>query len=70
MRMFVEPPDIYLCPTPADFRKAINGLSMIVEQQLDVSVLSDALFVFTNKARNKIKVLYRYKYKYRVCPVA
>jgi transposase len=58
MRMFVEPPDIYLCPSPVDFRKAINGLSMIVEQQLDVSVLLGALLVFTNKARNKIKVLY------------
>jgi hypothetical protein len=27
-----------------DFRKAINGLSMNVEQQLDVSVLSGALY--------------------------
>ena len=57
MRMFVEPPDIYLCPTPVNFRKAINGLSMILDQQLDVSVLSGALFLFTNKGRNKIKVL-------------
>ena len=48
---------IYLCRDPVDFRKAINGLSMIVEEVLCLDPFSSQLFVFTNKRRNKIKIL-------------
>ena len=48
---------IYLCREPVDFRKAINGLSMIVEETLCLDPFSSQLFVFTNKRRNKIKIL-------------
>lgn len=58
MRMFVEPPDIYLHRQFVDFRKSINGLAMIVETELELPVMSDALFLFCNKARDKIKILY------------
>ncbi|WP_143699668.1 IS66 family insertion sequence element accessory protein TnpB [Vibrio sp. ES.051] len=41
-----------------DFRKSINGLAAIVENDTDLPLGSGALFLFTNKQRDKIKVLY------------
>jgi len=49
---------IYLHRDPVDFRKAINGLSVIVQDQMSLSPFDRALFVFCNKRRNQIKVLY------------
>ncbi|WP_323084337.1 IS66 family insertion sequence element accessory protein TnpB [Providencia alcalifaciens] len=56
--MFVNTPTIYLCADFVDFRKSINGLAALVEADLDLPVLSGALFVFCNKARDKLKLLY------------
>lgn len=58
MKMFVEPSDIYLHVDAVDFRKSINGLIVVVEQQLELSPFSDALFIFCNKHKNKLKILY------------
>jgi transposase len=58
MKMFIEPSDIYLHLEAVDFRKSINGLVVVVEQQLELSPLSDALFIFSNKKRDKLKILY------------
>ncbi len=58
MKMFVDINEIYLYRDPVDFRKAINGLSLIVEQQMQLSPFIDALFIFCNKKRDKLKVLY------------
>ena len=58
MQMFTDVPVVYLYRDPVDFRKAINGLAAIVEQDMHLSPLSEALFVFSNKNRDKIKVLY------------
>ncbi|MGP9497014.1 IS66 family insertion sequence element accessory protein TnpB, partial [Pseudoalteromonas sp. AOP7-A1-14] len=41
-----------------DFRKSINGLAALVEAELELPVLSGALFVFCNKGRDKLKLLY------------
>lgn len=49
---------IYLHRQPVDFRKAINGLSVIVQEDMDLSPFERALFVFCNKKRNQLKVLY------------
>ena len=49
---------VYLCREPIDFRKSINGLSVLVEQELELNPFSNALYVFINRQRNKIKVLY------------
>jgi len=51
-------PDIYLCRESVDFRKAINGLVLIVEDFLKQDALSGSLFVFINRSRDKIKVVY------------
>ncbi len=37
MKMFVEPADIYLYMDIVDFRKSINGLIVVVEQQMQLS---------------------------------
>ena len=58
MQMFVEPQAIYLHRKPVDFRKNINGLSALVEQSMQLPVFSGALFVFCNKKRDRIKILY------------
>ena len=58
MKMFVEPLAIYLHKQPVDFRKSINGLCVIVEEHMRLSAFSGALFVFCNRQRDKIKVLY------------
>jgi len=50
-------PQVYLCREPVDFRKAINGLSVLVEETLCLNPFSEQLFVFTNKRRDKIKIL-------------
>ena len=49
---------VYLHRDPVDFRKSINGLSLIIEQQMNLSPFEDALFVFCNKRRDKLKVVY------------
>jgi transposase len=49
---------VYLCRTPIDFRKGMSGLSVLVEQELRLNPFAQALFVFINRSRNKIKILY------------
>lgn len=49
---------IYLCRDPVDFRKGINGLSVLVEGTLKYDPFSRNLFCFVNKRRSQIKVLY------------
>ena len=49
---------VYLHRQPVDFRKAINGLSLIVQEALQLNPYEEALFVFMNRARNRIKLLY------------
>lgn len=58
MRMFVEVKHVYLCRNPVDFRKQINGLSALVQEQLQHDPFSEALFVFINRGRNRLKILY------------
>jgi len=49
---------VYLCRAPVDFRKSIAGLSVLVEQELELNPFGSALYVFINRQRDKIKVLY------------
>lgn len=58
MKMFVDIQKIYLYREPVDFRKAIDGLALIVEQEMNLSAFEVAVFVFCNKGRDKVKALY------------
>lgn len=58
MILWQENIDIYLHRDPVDFRKAINGLSLIVSEAMALSPFDKALFVFCNKRRTQVKVLY------------
>jgi len=49
---------VYLARGITDMRKSINGLSILVSQKLEMDTLSGHLFVFCNRRRNMIKVLY------------
>jgi len=49
---------VYLAVGATDMRKAINGLALLVETQLEQSALSGHLFVFCNRARTIVKALY------------
>jgi transposase len=49
---------IYLARGATDMRKSIDGLSGVVQQQLEKDPLSGHLFVFCNRRRNRIKILY------------
>ena len=58
MKMFTELPEVFLYRDFVDFRQSINGLSLIVEQQMQLSPLNGSVYVFCNKGRDKLKVLY------------
>jgi len=58
MKIFFDVPEVFLYRDFVDFRKSINGLVLIVEQQMQVSPLTGSVFVFCNKGRDKLKVLY------------
>jgi transposase len=49
---------VWLCRAAVDFRKGINGLSILVEEQLSHDPFSGQLFVFVNRKCDKVKVLY------------
>jgi transposase len=49
---------VYLAVGSTDMRKAINGLSILIEQAMDLNPFSGDLFVFCNRRRNIIKILY------------
>ena len=49
---------VWLAREPQGFRKGINGLSIVVEEHLRHDPFSGQLFVFINKAHDKIKILY------------
>ncbi len=49
---------VQLCREPVDFRKAINGLSILVAEQFELDPFSAQLFAFCNRRRDQVKLLY------------
>ena len=51
------PVKIFLCVQPIDFRRGFDGLAAIVRDGMGEDPLSGHLFVFANRARNRLKIL-------------
>jgi transposase len=49
---------VWLYKDVTDMRKAINGLSQIVVEHFETNLQDGDLYIFYNKARDRIKVLY------------
>ena len=49
---------VYISIASVDMRKAIDGLSSLVENHLLHNPFSGQLFVFSNKKKNMVKILY------------
>lgn len=49
---------VYLSSTLTDMRKSIDGLAIIVETSFKQALNESSLFLFCNKAKNKIKILH------------
>jgi transposase len=49
---------VYLAREPADMRKSFDGLAALAAGVLGLDPLSGHLFVFINKRRDRVKILY------------
>lgn len=49
---------VFLALAPVDGRKSFNGLYSLVKETLQQEPTSGFLFVFTNKSRNRLKILF------------
>lgn len=52
------PVDIYLCVEPTDMRKSFDGLWALAVDHLRRDPLAGGLFVFINRRRDRMKLLY------------
>lgn len=51
-------PSIYLAIGVTDLRNNIDGLSLIVERSFRLDPFSQSLFVFCNRKKDKLKILF------------
>lgn len=49
---------VYLARGVTDMRKSIDGLAVLVQEVLELYPFSPNLFVFCNRKRDKLKILY------------
>ena len=48
---------VYLHREPIDFRLNINGLALLVEKALGLDPFATCVYVFSNRRRNRVKIL-------------
>lgn len=58
--MFAPPPTVkvFICTVPADMRRAFDGLAAMTTEVIGDDPLSGHFFVFCNKRKDRIKMLY------------
>ena len=49
---------VFLCTRPTDLRKGFDGLSGLVQECFCQDLLSGHLFLFLNRRRDRMKILY------------
>jgi transposase len=58
MKSIVSFQSLYIHRDPVDMRKSINGLCAIVKEEMRLDLRSPSLFIFCNKKRSHMKILY------------
>ena len=58
--MMTLPPSVqlYVATEPVDARKSFSGLSLYVQSEMRQSPMSGHLFIFFNRRRDQVRVLY------------
>jgi transposase len=49
---------VHLCRDAVDFRKQMRGLSVLVQEELELDPFSAHLFAFCNRRRDHVRLLY------------
>jgi transposase len=49
---------VYLCTAPCDMRRSFDGLHALVTSAMQLDAFAGHLFVFSNKRRHRVKILY------------
>jgi transposase len=58
MLSFTAQLKVFVATGVCDMRKSFNGLRALAQEQLGEDAKGGALFVFSNRRRNRIKILY------------
>ena len=49
---------VYLCTSPCDMRRSFDGLHALVTDRLQLDAFAGHLFVFANRRKDRVKILY------------
>ena len=58
MLRLTEGTKIYVAAKPVDFRKAINGLAVLIVEQFETPVNDGSVYVFYNRDCDRVKCLF------------